>query len=274
MWSSLIILTCLFQGEVILAQSLSTAPPSITFSTAIPTATAPGDTTLPSQGSLPPKQAWCPSDIFCAGQLLQTVNVANLFPDDKTFVDKPTNRPAQQVLADFRNLSSSNVTYNQVINFVDDNFNGEGLELQALALPSFNSNPSFLNNVTDPLVRAFTQAVHSFWTQLIRGTNESSVCNAQTCESSLIPLNHTFVVPGGRFREQYYWDSFWIVEGLLESELFDIANDTLQNFMDELDTIGFIPNGGRIYYLDRSQPPLFIQMLSRYVNRTDRKSVV
>lgn len=55
------------------------------------------------------------------------------------------------------------------------------------------------------------------------------------------------IYPGGRFREQYYWDSFWIVEGLLESELFDIANATLQNFMDELDTIGFIPNGGRIY---------------------------
>ena len=52
---------------------------------------------------------------------------------------------------------------------------------------------------------------------------------------------------GGRFREQYYWDSFWILEGLLESELYGIANDTLQNFMDELDTIGFIPNGGRIY---------------------------
>ena len=52
---------------------------------------------------------------------------------------------------------------------------------------------------------------------------------------------------GGRFREQYYWDSFWIVEGLLQSQLFDIANGTLQNFMDELELYGFIPNGGRIY---------------------------
>lgn len=83
------------------------------------------------------------------------------------------------------------------------------------------------------------------------------------------------LVAGGRFREQYYWDSFWIVEGLLESQLYDIANATLQNFMDELDTIGFIPNGGRIYCerlvnhlmfsnhpldLNRSQPPLFIQV--------------
>ena len=44
-----------------------------------------------------------------------------------------------------------------------------------------------------------------------------------------------------------YWDSYWIVRGLLKSELFSIANDTLQNFMDELEHIGFIPNGGRIY---------------------------
>lgn len=44
-----------------------------------------------------------------------------------------------------------------------------------------------------------------------------------------------------------YWDSYWIVRGLLKSELFSTANDTLQNFMDELELFGFIPNGGRIY---------------------------
>ncbi|KAF8636039.1 hypothetical protein AX15_000196 [Amanita polypyramis BW_CC] len=64
------------------------------------------------------------------------------------------------------------------------------------------------------------------------------------------------------------------MEGLLESQLYDIANATLQNFMDELDTIGFIPNGGRIYYLNRSQPPLFIQMLARYVAVTGDRSIL
>lgn len=80
------------------------------------------------------------------------------------------------------------------------------------------------------------------------------------CESTLIPLNHTFVVPGGRFREQYYWDSYWIIEGLIQSELYSIANSSIQNFMDELEKYGFIPNGGRIYYLNRSQPPLFMKV--------------
>ena len=37
------------------------------------------------------------------------------------------------------------------------------------------------------------------------------------------------------------------MEGLIQSQLFSVANGTLQNFMDELDLYGFIPNGGRIY---------------------------
>lgn len=44
-----------------------------------------------------------------------------------------------------------------------------------------------------------------------------------------------------------YWDSYWILKGLIESQLFDVVNATLQNFMDELEKFGFIPNGGRIY---------------------------
>lgn len=55
-----------------------------------------------------------------------------------------------------------------------------------------------------------------------------------------------------------YWDSKFILEGLLKSELYSVANSTLQNFMDEIEQFGFIPNGGRIYYLNRSQPPVFI----------------
>jgi hypothetical protein len=47
-------------------------------------------------------------------------------------------------------------------------------------------------------VKGFAQTVHGYWTQLIRGTNSSILCpqGLTGCESSLIPLNHTFVVPG------------------------------------------------------------------------------
>ncbi|KIP05208.1 glycoside hydrolase family 37 protein [Phlebiopsis gigantea 11061_1 CR5-6] len=256
----------------------SIGTPSITFSTAVASPSVPLTNALPSQIPLAPLQPWCPSEIFCAGEILQTVNLAQAYADPKTFVDKPTSKRSQQVVADFNALFNSSTTEGSIVTFLDSDFKGEGLELEAGALPTFNANPAFLNNVTDPLLKAWSQTVHGYWTQLIRSTNHSALCPEGTesgsCESSLIPLNHTFVVPGGRFREQYYWDSYWIVRGLLKSELPGIANDTLQNFMDEIEHFGFIPNGGRIYYLDRSQPPLFIRMLSDYVTATNDTGIL
>jgi alpha,alpha-trehalase len=134
------------------------------------------------------------------------VNLAQPYADPKTFVDKPTSKSSQQVLADFQSIFSPNVTEGDVVTFVDQDFKGEGLELAATQLKEFNSNPAFLNNVSDPLLKAWSQTVHGFWTQLIRSTNDSTLCHGgngtDSCESTLIPLNHTFVVPGGRFREQ------------------------------------------------------------------------
>jgi alpha,alpha-trehalase len=130
------------------------------------------------------------------------VNIAQLWSDPKTFVDKPTDSDPQSVLAAFAPINTTNATEGGVLSFVDDNFGGEGLELEAEALANFNPSPPFLNSVTDPLLKAFSQIVHGYWTQLIRWTNSSTLCDGQTCESTFIPLNHTFVIPGGRFREQ------------------------------------------------------------------------
>lgn len=261
------------------ASSSSSNPTSV--STAVPSPTGSPDATLPSQAPIPPKQAWCPSNIFCAGSLLQTVNIAQLYPDSKTFVDKPTSKSADQVSTDFFNFYNNSqgqpATYGGISNFVQTDFKGEGLELTATTIAN-GSLPKALSSsaIPDSLSQAWAGIVNGYWGSLIRETNREVLCpnNPSGCESSLIPLNHTFVVPGGRFREQYYWDSYWILEGLLTSELYDVANSTLQNFMDELDRFGFIPNGGRIYYLNRSQPPVFIHMLSRYVDVTKDTSIL
>ena len=55
---------------------------------------------------------------------------------------------------------------------------------------------------------------------------------------------------------RYYWDSYWIVEGLLVCEAFGAARSMILNLIDYVDAFGFVPNGGRSYYLNRSQPPL------------------
>lgn len=166
------------------------------------------------------------------------------------------------------------MTVGAVETFVTDNFKGEGLELEQVAIQGFNPTPAILNNVSDPIYRAFVSTVHGYWALLIRQTNDSALCQAGACASSLIPLNHTIVVPGGRYRELYYWDSFWIITGLLESELYSYAWNLLQNFMDLIEAYGFLPNGGRKYYLNRSQPPVFTQMVDAYVKVTGNVTVL
>jgi len=63
---------------------------------------------------------------------------------------------------------------------------------------------------------------------------------------------HPFVVPGGRFNEYYYWDNLWIVHGLLVSEMYETALNTIYNILENIEKFGFMPNGARIYYLNRS----------------------
>ena len=80
---------------------------------------------------------------------------------------------------------------------------------------------------------------------------------------------YTYLVrTGGRFREFYYWDTYWIIQGLLLSEMYDTTRGILRNFLSMVDTYGFVPNGGRVYYVQRSQPPLLIPMVDSYVTRT------
>ena len=62
----------------------------------------------------------------------------------------------------------------------------------------------------------------------------------------VFPFTHIYPAPLIHYLLDY-WDSYWIVQGLIKSELFDTVKDTLENFMDELENFGFIPNGGRIY---------------------------
>lgn len=86
---------------------------------------------------------------------------------------------------------------------------------------------------------------------------------------SLIYSQHPFIVPGGRFLEFYYRDSYWVMEGLLLSEMPETVKGMLQNFLDLVQTYGHVPNGARVYYLQRSQPPLLTLMMDRYVTHTN-----
>jgi alpha,alpha-trehalase len=70
-----------------------------------------------------------------------------------------------------------------------------------------------------------------------------------------------YVVPGGRFNELYYWDSYFIVLGLLQDGRKDLARGIADNLIYEMDHYGKIPNANRTYYLTRSQPPFLTSII-------------
>ncbi len=97
--------------------------------------------------------------------------------------------------------------------------------------------------------------ISSIWEKLTRGPDQVLPY------SSRISLPKKYVVPGGRFQEIYYWDSYFTLEGLLVDDQEELARNMVDNFSFLIDSIGFIPNGTRNYYLSRSQPPYFALMV-------------
>lgn len=76
------------------------------------------------------------------------------------------------------------------------------------------------------------------------------------------PIRGTpYVVPGGRFNELYYWDSYFIVLGLLADGRADLARGIADNLIYEIQYLGKVPNANRTYYLTRSQPPLLTSVI-------------
>lgn len=181
---------------------------------------------------------------------------------------RPTTRPLDEVLAAFANLSRP-IENNTVLNdYLSQYFGKAGSELKEVSDDELDTQPDFLENVNSSVVEDFTRQVINIWPDLTRRYVGAGNCSG--CVNSFIPVNRTFVVAGGRFREPYYWDSFWVIEGLLRTQgsFTQITENIIENFLDLVEEIGFVPNSARRYYENRSQPPLLTQMVRVYVEYT------
>ncbi|KAL2018574.1 hypothetical protein VTK56DRAFT_616 [Thermocarpiscus australiensis] len=216
----------------------------------------------------------CDSPLYCHGEILKAIELAHPFTDSKTYVDMPTIRPLDEVIAAFNRLKQPLSNDTELNAFLAENFAPAGGELEAVPKDELQTNPTFLNKLNDTVIKEFVEKVIDIWPDLTRRYAGSGNCTE--CANSFIPVNRTFVVAGGRFREPYYWDSYWILEGLLRTggAFTTIAKNIIENFLDFVETIGFVPNGARIYYLDRSQPPLLTLMVKSYVDYTNDTSLL
>jgi len=180
------------------------------------------------------------------GPLFHDVQMAALFPDSKSFVDaralQAPSEIARRYAADKERPAFS------LRAFVDEHFEppqpaGKGVPIDT--------------------ARCMEEHIRRLWPALTRAAD------APSPYSSLIPLPNPYVVPGGRFREVYYWDSYFTMLGLIESGRTDLVREMLDNFAYLIRTVGHIPNGNRTYYLGRSQPPYFGAMIGLYARAAD-----
>ncbi|XP_063971932.1 trehalase isoform X2 [Diachasmimorpha longicaudata] len=208
----------------------------------------------------------CSSEIYCHGELLHTVQMATLYQDSKTFVDMKMKKPAEETLRAFHrmmNRTDQTPTKEEIQNFVDNNFDPPGSEFETWIPGDWRVDPTFLTRVKDKELRKFASDLNDIWKLLGRKMKDDVRINEHLY--SIIYVPNPVIVPGGRFREFYYWDSYWIMKGLLLSEMFTTVKGMLSNFVTIVDKIGLIPNGGRIYYEMRSQPPMLIPMVKDYL---------
>jgi alpha,alpha-trehalase len=182
------------------------------------------------------------------GPLFQAVQLAPLFDDSKTFVDARPLLPPAEVTAQYLRLRA------------DSGFNLRAFVAQRFALPRAAERTYH----TDSSL-TMEEHIRALWPVLTRGPPPDTAA----APSSLIPLPRPYVVPGGRFREIYYWDSYFTMLGLVASGRTDLVKDMLDNFASLIARFAHIPNGNRTYYLSRSQPPFFAAMVGLYARATD-----
>ncbi|XP_033247646.1 uncharacterized protein LOC117188236 [Drosophila miranda] len=207
--------------------------------------------------------------VYCSGPLLDAVQRSNMFPDCKTFVDMKSKYSPERVLADyelFRNCRKNDGSFQFLQMFVEKHFLEKGTELEQWTPPDWKCEPPFTKRIADPDLRKFAVDLNGLWKVLGRRMKDEVKENPE--KHSIVYVPNPVIVPGGRFIEFYYWDSLWIIRGLLLCGMHDTARGMIDNFLSIVRQYGFVPNGGRIYYYGRSQPPMLIHMMKSYVDIT------
>jgi len=180
------------------------------------------------------------------GPLFHDVQMAGLFPDSKAFVDARALEAPAEIARRYADARTR-----------------PGFDLHAFVAEHFEPPRPAGEGVKADTSSSMEQHIRRLWPALTRPADDPQPY------SSLIPLPGPYVVPGGRFREIYYWDSYFTMLGLVESGRTDLVRSMLDNFAQLIGTLGHIPNGNRTYYLGRSQPPYFGAMVGLYARAAD-----
>ncbi|ALD21706.1 alpha,alpha-trehalase TreF [Hymenobacter sp. DG25A] len=183
--------------------------------------------------------------------LFEAVQLGHVFPDNKTFVDAVAREQPEVVLRAYQQQKDQ-----------------PGFDLKAFVATHFIAPAEVGGSYKSQVSAGICHHIDTLWAVLQRQPD------AGTQFSSLLPLPRPYIVPGGRFREVYYWDSYFTMLGLQQSHRTLVIRDMVDNFAYLIDHYGFIPNGNRTYYLTRSQPPFFALMVNLLAEEEGRATLV
>ena len=182
--------------------------------------------------------------IQLSGELFEAVQKARIYPDSKHFVDMTPNGDPEEILNEYRAEKNS-----------------PGFDLKAFVEARFSQPDRPGEGIVIEKQKSCREHIKKLWPMLFRQADDRAASR-----SSLIPLPEPYVVPGGRFREIYYWDSYFTAQGLKADGHDEVILAMTKNFAHLVETAGHIPNGNRAYYLSRSQPPFFTPMVSLVIS--------
>jgi alpha,alpha-trehalase len=126
-----------------------------------------------------------------------------------------------------------------------------------------NSVPVFPKENTSPInseeVKNARTYINNYWPRLTRKSPND--------DGSLISLPNPYLVPAYEeshsfdFDEMYYWDSYFMVQGMLDDDHKDLVMGILDNLIFLYERFQVIPNASRTYLTGRSQPPLLTSFI-------------
>jgi alpha,alpha-trehalase len=196
--------------------------------------------------------------------------------DPKDYVDLSLKHNLSITIEGFERIPKSengSVSAHDLNVFIASYFDSAGSDVVYHEPEDFVPVPEgFLPKVKNHEMRRFALEVHSLWKNLSRKVSGSVHDEPEL--HTLLPLPNLMVIPGSRFREVYYWDSYWVIRGLLVSKMYDTAKAIVGNLLSLVDTYGYVLNGSRAYYTNRSQPPLLSSMIHAIYERTGDMELV
>lgn len=172
------------------------------------------------------------------GALYKAVEMARIFSDQKSFADAVPDAPPKTISAQYESARTR-----------------PSFDLKAFVAAHFTEPKLVVPPVHPEKGESVSAYIDRMWGLLERKPERPEPY------SSLLPLSHPYEVPGGRFGEIYYWDSYFTMLGLVQDGRRDLARDMLANIAGLIARYDHMPNGNRSYYLSRSQPPFFSLMM-------------